>query len=248
MIDSSAGKHLQTCGTVQSQFEKINNILEQLNPCIKRLEKSVSSDEQHDISDFVEREYKLLKKLFKDLEKEIKSLEDSTKLEEEFEDDKDREVIAVNVKAYYKTLQSKLMAAQKFYSEFKTASKKKLTRQIRNLDVDDQFTDEQIEVMTEQNPDAVNEVVQQKLFGKANLKLQYEAQDILEKCEGIKRLQKSIREMLEMIKEVSQIIQLQGEQINTVAEHVTSAKDYMTKGNENLVQAKKHHQDARCVS
>lgn len=152
------------------------------------------------------------------------------------------------MKAYYKTLQSKLQVTQRFYSKFKTASKKKLTRQIRNIDVQNQFTDEQIEVMTEQNPDAVNELVQQKLFGKANLKLQYEAQDILDKCEGIKRLQKSIRELLEMLKDVSQIVMLQGEQINTIADHVTAAKDYMVKGNENLVQAKKHHQDARCVS
>lgn len=242
------GKHLETCSKIQSQFERISRILEKLDPCTKRLEKAVSGEEQKEITDFVEMEYKQLKKNFKDLEKEIKSLEDAVKIEQEFDDDKDKEVVLTNVKSYYKTLESKLLATQKFYSDFKIASKKKLTRQIRNLDVQNQFTDEQIEVMTEQNPDAVNELVQQKLFGKANLKLQYEAQDILEKCEGIKRLQKSIRELLDMLKDISQIVQLQGEQINTIAEHVTAAKDYMTKGNENLVQAKKHHQDARCVS
>lgn len=247
-VNTAGGRHLQSCIDIQAHFERVNGILEQLEPYTRKLEKAVSADDQRDITEYVEKEYKQLRMLFKDLESDIKGLESAAQTEDEFESPKDREVILSNVKSYYKTLQTKLEAAQKVYSEFKTASKKKLTRQIRNLDVNNQFTDEQIEVMTEQNPDAVNELVQEKLFGKANLKLQYEAQDILEKCEGIKRLQKSIRELLDMLKDVSQIVMLQGEQINTIADHVTAAKDYMIKGNENLVLAKKHHSDARCVS
>lgn len=247
-MGGNGGKHLQTCVEIQSHFERINGILEQLEPCTRKLEKAVSADEQKDITEYVEQEYKTLRKLFKELDTDIRGLENAAKIEDEFDDVKDMEVVLTNVKAYYKTLQTKLEAAQKFYSDFKSASKKKLTRQIRNIDVNNQFTDEQIEVMTEQNPDAVNELVQEKLFGKANLKLQYEAQDILDKCEGIKRLQKSIRELLDMLRDVSQIVALQGEQINTIADHVSAAKDYMIKGNENMVQAKKHHSDARCVS
>lgn len=241
-------RHLQACSDIQARFEKVNRVLEKLEPCSKRLEKAVSNDDQKEVSDYVEKEYRDLKKAFKEIESGIKALDENSKLDDELVDPYDKEIVAINVKAYYKTLEAKLLAAQKFYSDFKAAAKKKLTRQIRNIDNQNQFTDEQIEVLAEQNPDAVTELVQQKLFGKANLKLQYEAQDILEKCEGIKRLQKSVKELIDMLKDISQIVMLQGEQINTIAEHVTQAKDFMVKGNEHLVQAKKHHQDARCVN
>ena len=235
------------CEKIKREFDEVNEMLIELEPYTRKLEKAVSSEDQKELTNFVEDRYKLLRKKFKTIEDDIKELEHTVDNAYEI-DAKDQEELKNIVKANYQILANKLQEAQKFYSGFKTASKKKLTRQIRNLDHNNEFTEEQIDVMTEENPDAVNELVQQKLFGKASLKLQYEAQDIREKCDGIKRLQRDIRELLNMLKEISAIVQHQGEQIDSIGEHVRKAKDNVEQGNKNLVQAKKHHQDARCVS
>ena len=235
------------CEKIKREFDEVNDMLIELEPCTRKLEKAVASDDQKKITDFVEVRYKLLRKKFKTIEDDIKDLEHTVDNAYEI-DKKDQQELKNIVKANYQILATKLQDTQKFYSGFKTASKKKLTRQIRNLDHNNDFTDEQIEVMTEENPDAVNELVQQKLFGKASLKLRHEAEDIREKCDGIKRLQKDIRELLNMLKEISAIVQHQGEQIDSIGEHVRKAKDNVAQGNINLTNAKKHHQDARCVS
>ncbi len=71
--------------------------------------------------------------------------------------------------------------------------------------------------------------------------MRYKASDILEKCEGIKILQKNIKELLKMIKEISQIVQLQGQKLDGIANHVKQTKDMVEKGNKNLGLAKEHH-------
>ena len=162
-------------------------------------------------------------------------------------DETERLSLLTAIRSFYLVLQERLSQAQRLYGDFKESSKRKVTRQIRNLDEGSGMTEAQINTMVEQDPDALNKMIQQKVYGKASFKLQNAAQDITEKCEAIKRLQRNVRELVEMLKEISQIVFQQGEQINTIAEHVGKAKDYVTKGVENLGQAKKHHEAARCV-
>lgn len=247
MVETPTSRHLENCSKILTYFNAINCIIEELEPIIHKFERSVSKDEQKSLTKEVDTKYKVIKQHFKDIDIKLKNLETAVSVDSDIIDDQDKEVIKSNIQSAYKTLENKLKDTQNFYSNFKSLSKKKLVRQIRNLDNHNQFTEEQIDIMAEQNPDAVHNLVQEKLFGKASLMLQYEAQDIIEKCEGIKKLQKNIRELLDMLKDVSKVVMIQGEQINSIAEHVNMAKDYVAKGNEYLNQAKKHHNDSKVV-
>ena len=236
-----------TSAQIQQRFEEINAILSGLEPCRENYDKAILPKDEKEIAAYVETTYSTLKSDLQQISGDIEGLKQRLDTNEDDMDDRDREILRTNIASFYKILQEQLIRAHAIYTEFKNASKQKLTRQIKNVDTEGQFTDEQIGQMVEESPDALSRLVQQKVFGKASLRLQYAAQDISEKCEGIKQLQKNVKELLNMLREISQIISLQGEQINTIADHVKSAKDHMAKANDNLKQAKEHHQSARCV-
>jgi hypothetical protein len=53
----------------------------------------------------------------------------------------------------------------------------------------------------------VLEIFQENMqIGKVSNRLKYDAQDHLEKCEGIKKLQMNIRELLDLIKSVNEVV------------------------------------------
>lgn len=142
-------------------------------------------------------------------------------------------------------LKSTMTKAQEMNLEFQNSVKTKIKRQINHHN-DGSMTKEEIDkAVNSNNPEALNQIVQQKLFGKASMSLEYAARDIDEKCKGIEQLGQNIRQLFEMIKEISEIIQAQGEQVDLIAENVNKAHNYVHKGNQNLTKAKKHHQEAR---
>ena len=159
----------------------------------------------------------------------------------------EKSLLIKNVNLFFKTIQTQLNFSQHIYSDFNQFSKKKLVRQIKNLDSENLFEENQIEDLIDENPDFVNKFVQEQICGKASCQMQNAAQDILEKCEGIKRLQGQVRELLEMIKDVSLIVSAQGEQIDSIAICVFEAKDYMQSAKTKLIKAKTHNEAVGCV-
>jgi t-SNARE complex subunit (syntaxin) len=162
-------------------------------------------------------------------------------------DEKEREIILTKIGAYYVELKKKLTLASSVYNDYKNKSKARLAKQVRNIDTTNQYDDQELDRIIEEDPEVLQKMVKQQVLGKASLKMQYAAQDILEKCQGIKVLQRNVRELMDMLKEISQIVALQGEQINSIAAHCDAAKNHMDSANKNLVQAKKHHSSMRCV-
>jgi len=211
-------------------------------------ERSVQPAEEKAIIDKVERTYQVLKNDLMSVQSELDSLKSEVDTGADDFDNKEREFLQTTIASYYVTLKDKLNEAQKYYSDFKENTKKKVVRQIKNIDTDQRYTDQEINQMAEDDPQALSKMVQRQIMGKASISLQNAAQDVIEKCEGIKKLQKNVKELMEMLKEIAQIVQLQGEKVNTIAEHVTAAKNHVAQANKNLIQAKEHHQAARCVS
>jgi t-SNARE complex subunit (syntaxin) len=223
-------------------------MLESLRGSRAMYERSVQPAEEMAIFYIVELTYQLLKNDLMSVQSELDSLKSEVDTGADDFDNKEREFLQTTIASYYVTLKDKLNEAQKYYSDFKENTKKKVVRQIKNIDTDQRYTDQEINQMAEDDPQALSKMVQRQIMGKASISLQNAAQDVIEKCEGIKKLQKNVKELMEMLKEIAQIVQLQGEKVNTIAEHVTAAKNHVAQANKNLIQAKEHHQAARCVS
>jgi t-SNARE complex subunit (syntaxin) len=161
--------------------------------------------------------------------------------------EKEVQIIETKIAAFYVTLKDRVALTGQVYQAWKEAEKTKVKRQIRNLDAEQKFSDQQIEELVEEDPAVVQRMVSEQLFGKTSARLQYAANDILEKCEGIRRLQRNVRELVDMMREISQMVALQGEKVNTIATHVAEAKDMTRRGVENLVKAKEQHSSSRSV-
>jgi t-SNARE complex subunit (syntaxin) len=233
--------------TTRQRFQEIEVLLDDLRSGKVIYERSVQQNEEREIIQRVERTYQLLKNDLQKIKSELDELKAELDSGNDIFDNKEKEFIQTSIDSFYQSLKEKLTEAQRHYSDFKEFSKKKVSRQIKNIDTEGKFSEDEINRMVEDDPAALNKVIQQQVLGKASMRLQTAAQDISEKCEGIKRLQKNVKELLEMLKEISQIVMMQGEKVNTIAEHVEKAKNHVAQANVNLKQAKEHHQSARCV-
>ncbi len=211
-------------------------------------DRSVQPFEEKEIVDRVDRTYQVLKNDLISVRNELDDLKRELDYDEDEFDDTEKQLMQTTIASYYVNLKNKLNEAQKHYSDFKEFSKKKITHQIKNIDIERKYTDEQINQMAEDDPESLGKMVQRQIMGKASIQLQNTAQDIAEKCEGIKRLNKNAKELMDMFKEIAELAKLQGEQVNTIAEHVSVAKNHVEKAHQNLIKAKDHHQAARCVS
>ena len=233
--------------SVRQRFEEIDRLLEELGQQKARYELSVQLPEERDIAARAERTYQVLKNDLQQVKNELDDLRRELATAEEHFDAKEREFLATSARAFFVTLKDRLGRSQRVYGEFKEFAKKKVARQIRNLDMDGELSDQQVERLAEEDPDALGLMVQRKIYGKASLQMQYAAQDVVEKCEAIRKLQRNVRELVEMLKEISQIVFEQGERVDTIAEYVGQAKDHVGQATRNLVQAKDYHESARCV-
>lgn len=211
------------------------------------IDRTVDNKEEKTISLAVDKNYMELKQTLKNITNELDELKVKSGSEGNSLDQKEAEIIQTKINAYYIELQNKLKSAHSQYSEFKNKAKTRLAKQVRNIDTNNQYDDQQIDQIIEDDPEVLQKMIKQQVLGKASLRMQYAAQDITEKCQGIKNLQRNVRELLEMLKEISQIVALQGEQINSIAQHCVDAKDGMDRGVKNLTQAKKHAKSVRCV-
>lgn len=211
------------------------------------IDRAVDSQEEKRVSSGVDKTYGQLKNALDDIKSRLEDMKLKAESGGQDMDDKEREIVLTKIGAYYVELKKKLTQASSAYNDYKNKAKGRLAKQVRNIDTTNQYDDQELDRIIEEDPDVLQKMVKQQVLGKASLKMQYAAQDILEKCQGIKVLQRNVRELMDMLKEISQIVALQGEQINSIAAHCDAAKNHMESANKNLVQAKKHHSSMRCV-
>lgn len=228
---------------IQAKIEKIKLAIDMLQPFKSRFESAITQEESTKNQTVVDKTYAILKSDLVDLDSELKGLkamiDEDPSIEPAIRDN-----MNTNITCYYKDYEALLLRSQQTYSELKNISKKVLIKKIQL--VDDTLPPEQISEMVDNNPQAFQQMIKQKVMGKLSNELLYNAQDIVEKCEGIKRLQNNVKELVNMLRDISQIVALQGEKVNSISQHITEAKDYVAQGNQHLEKAKKYHASYRC--
>ena len=241
-------ENLSKCKAIEYKFDKIDTILKNMESAKSDLEKAVDNKDEARISASVDSYYKELKKNLESINQELKTMENNLDAEIDNLDLKETEIIHTKLAAYYFELKNKLTKAHTSYNLFRNKAKNRLAKQVQNIDIKNEYNEEQLDRIIDEDPEILQKMVKQQVFGKASMKLQYAAQDILDKCEGIKTLQRNIKELMTMLEQISQIVSLQGEQINSIASHCESAKGHMETGVKHLTEAKKKAQCLLFVS
>lgn len=236
-------RRIKTC---QDKLKVVQNNMILQDEFKRKYKKSTLTNKENEmVKDFDELDEKN-SKILKNISQTVKELD--FRIKDDKSNKKDQQITRMKehqLNSLTQNLKLTMTKAQEMNLEFQNSVKKKIKRQINHHN-DGSMTKEEIDkAVNSNNPEALNQIVQQKLFGKASLSLEYAARDIDEKCKGIEQLGRNIRQLFEMIKEISEIIQAQGEQVDLIAENVNKAHDYVVKGNKNLTKAKKHHEEAR---
>jgi len=91
-------------------------------------------------------------------------------------------------------------------------------------------------------------LIQVKTLGKAHLKVYYGVEDIMEKYQGIQKLENSINYILKLLDDISLMVEQQGEMLDTIEKDLETAENYIKKGNRVLEKEKKEHKSRRKVS
>ena len=132
---------------------------------------------------------------------------------------------------------------QKFQNEENELKQAKETKLFRTAEIGlarDLTEKEKVDIM--EDPKMIQQIYENKLKGKAHVKLQNAVRDLEERHKDIKKLEKSIIELSKMISELSKLVKYQGEMIDNIVENVSKSKDYIEKGEEQLIEAKKKKQ------
>jgi len=180
------------------------------------------------------------------MDKIIKSLESELKNDENDEnsdpnkkgDDSDlrlkKNLFDAMIKKYQKVI-------QKFQDEESEMKQIKETKLIRNAEIGlgRDLTEKEKENIIE-DPKMIQQIYEDKLKGKAHIKLQNAVRDLEERHKDIKKLEKSIIELSKMITELNKLVQYQGEMIDNIVENVSKSKDYITKAEKELIKGKEN--------
>ena len=176
-------------------------------------------------------------KIIKELESELKNDQNDENADPNIiKDDSDLRLKKNLFDAMIKKYQNVI---QKFQSEESEMKQIKKTRLIRDAEIGlgQDLTEKEKENIIE-DPKMIQQIYENKLKGKAHIKLQNAVRDLEERHKDIKKLEKSIIELSNMINELNKLVQYQGEMIDNIVENVGKSKDYITKAEKELVAGK----------
>lgn len=137
------------------------------------------------------------------------------------------------IKKYQRTIQQ----FQNTESEMKHIKETKL---IRNAEIGlgrDLTEKEKKDII--EDPKMIQQIYENKLKGKAHVKLQNAVRDLEARHKDIKKLEKSIIELSKMITELNKLVKYQGEMIDNIVENISKSKDYVQKAEIELEKGKK---------
>ena len=75
----------------------------------------------------------------------------------------------------------------------------------------------------------------------------YGVQDIMEKYQGIVKLEKSITYIMQLLNDISFMVQSQGEMLESIETDLQAAENYIKKANKVFEKEKKEHKRRRAV-
>lgn len=134
----------------------------------------------------------------------------------------------------YKTLQK----SQLIQVDIKATVKAKIARQVSTADPN--LSKEDIEAMID-DPEAVQDVLQSKIFAAAHGQVRNAIQDVNSSYQELGKLEKNVKQLFEMIQDLSMIVKNQTDIINSIEENLKGTKHYIEKAVGNLDQAKKEY-------
>ena len=176
-------------------------------------------------------------KIIKELESELKNDQNDENADPNIiKDDSDLRLKKNLFDAMIKKYQNVI---QKFQSEESEMKQIKETKLIRDAEIGlaRDLTEKEKENIIEDRK-MIQQIYEDKLKGKADIKLQNAVRDLEERHKDIKKLEKSIIELSNMINELNKLVQYQGEMIDNIVENVSKSKDYITKAEKELVAGK----------
>lgn len=134
----------------------------------------------------------------------------------------------------YKTLQR----SQVIQVEVKETVKSKISRQVATADPN--LTKEEIANMID-DPEAVQDVLQAKIFGAAHGQVRNAIQDVNNSYQELGKLEKNVKQLFEMIQDLSMIVKNQTEILNSIEENLKGTKHYIEKAVTNMEGAKQEY-------
>jgi len=174
-----------------------------------------------------------LDRIIKNLKSKIESSD-----EEEKEDETDIRLKKNLFDALIKKYQHTMQRFQNVETEIKKIKETKLIREAE-IAVNHELNEEEREEVIE-NPQMIQQMYENKLTGKAHVKLVNAVRDLEERHKDIVKLQKSILELHKMVIELSAMVQYQGEMIDNIVDNVNIATEFVKKGEKQVIKSKEN--------
>ena len=217
---------------IEKKIRELVSIKSSIAEANKEEEQELSKKMNNIINDIMEARGRM-NKIIKDLESDINPPEEDDNQQKKVIDENElrtkKNLFNAMVKKYQRVI-------QKFQDEESEMKNIKETKLIRNAEIGlgrDLTKKEKEEII--EDPKMIEQIYENKLKGKAHVKLQNAVRDLEERHKDIKKLEKSIIEL-------SKLVKYQGEMIDNIVENVSKSKDYIEKGEEQLNEAKKKKQ------
>ena len=224
---------------IEKKIRELVSIKSSIAEANKEEEQELSKKMNNIINDIMEARGRM-NKIIKDLESDINPPEEDDNQQKKVIDENElrtkKNLFNAMVKKYQRVI-------QKFQDEESEMKNIKETKLIRNAEIGlgrDLTKKEKEEII--EDPKMIEQIYENKLKGKAHVKLQNAVRDLEERHKDIKKLEKSIIELSKMISELSKLVKYQGEMIDNIVENVSKSKDYIEKGEKELIEAKKKKQ------
>jgi t-SNARE complex subunit (syntaxin) len=138
--------------------------------------------------------------------------------------------------AFIKKYQSTVNRFQKIESDIKNDKQTKLIREAE-IAINHELNEEERKNLIK-NPDILVEIYENKLRGKAPVRLKNAVRNLEERHKDILKLERSINELHKMVDELNILVLYQGGMIDNIAENVNIAKDYVIKGEATIGKSK----------
>lgn len=161
------------------------------------------------------------------MDKIIKNLKQKLDYSKE-ENDSDLRIEKNLFDAFIKKYQRTINRFKKIESYIKSDKETKLIREAE-IAINHELNEEERKNLI-RNPDVLIEIYENKLRGKAPVRLKNALRNLEERHKDILKLEHSINELHKMVSELNLLVIYQGKMIDNIAENVNIAKDNVIKG------------------
>jgi len=167
---------------------------------------------------------------------------EADKNKKEFPKEPETRAMITQLKAITSKFASVLKENTKIQGNLHSSIRERVKRQVKI--VDNKLSPDEVEALSE-NPQAFQELIQVKTLGKAHLKVYYGVEDIMEKYQGIQKLENSINYIMKLLEDISLMVEQQGEMLDSIEADLEAAENYLKKGTRVLEKEKKEHKSRR---